>query len=123
MVESGVVEAVGRRIATLWPQLSERQRRLLLGVEARELGWGGVSAVARVAGVARSTASLAVAEVGRPVELSEGRSRRPGGGRNAAAVADPGLAAALDALVDPQTRGDPMSPVFCQLEVGHLSAN
>ena len=58
MVESDVVEAVGRRIATLWPQLSERQRRLLLGVEARELGWGGVSAVARVAGVARSTVSL-----------------------------------------------------------------
>ena len=110
-VESGVVEAVGRRIATLWPQLSERQRRLLLGVEARELGWGGVSAVARVAGVARSTVSLAVAEAGRPVELSEGRSRRPGGGRKAAAVADPGLAAALDALVDPQTRGDPMSPL------------
>ena len=58
-----MVEAVGRRIATLWPQLSERQRRLLLGVEARELGWGGVSAVARVAGVARSTVSLAVADV------------------------------------------------------------
>ena len=111
MVESDVVEAVGRRIATLWPQLSERQRRLLLGVEARELGWGGVSAVARVAGVARSTVSLAVAEVSRPVELAEGRSRRPGGGRKAAAVADPGLAAALDALVDPQTRGDPMSPL------------
>ena len=41
-----VVEGVQRRIATLWPLLNERQRRLLLGVEARELGWGGVSTVA-----------------------------------------------------------------------------
>jgi len=103
------VDAVERRIATLWPQLTERQRRLLLGVEARELGWGGVSAVARVAGVARSTVTLAVAELDRPPVLEEGRSRRPGAGRKAAVVADPGLAAALDALVDPATRGDPMS--------------
>ncbi len=103
------MDAVGRRIDVLWPQLTERQRRLLLGAEARELGWGGVSAVARVAGVARSTVTLAVAELDQPQILEERRSRRPGGGRKAAVVADPGLAAALDALVDPQTRGDPMS--------------
>ena len=104
-----MVDAAERRIATLWPQLTERQRRLLLGVEARELGWGGVSAVARAAGVARSTVTLAVAELDRPAVLEEGRSRRPGAGRKPAVVADPGLAAALDALVDPATRGDPMS--------------
>lgn len=110
-IDAAVVEAAGRRIATLWPQLNERQRRLLLGAEARELGWGGVSAVARVTGVARSTVTLAVAELDRPVELAEGRSRRPGAGRKSAVVADPGLVAALDTLVDPQTRGDPMSPL------------
>ena len=54
-IEASVVEAVGRRIASLWPVLGERQRRLLLGAEARELGHGGVVAVARVAGVAQST--------------------------------------------------------------------
>jgi DDE family transposase len=100
-----------RRIETLWPHLNERHRRLLLGAEARELGWGGVSAVARAAGVSRSTVTLAVAEIGRRSELAEGRSRRPGGGRKAAAVKDPGLVAALDALVDPATRGDPESPL------------
>ncbi len=108
-IEASVVEAVGRRITSLWPILGERQRRLLLGAEARELGHGGVAAVARLAGVAQSTVTRAVAELDAPSELAAGRSRRPGGGRKAATVADPGLAAALDVLVDPATRGDPMS--------------
>ncbi|MHB8190850.1 MAG: ISAzo13-like element transposase-related protein [Ferrimicrobium sp.] len=73
--------------------------------------WGGVSAVVRVAGVARSTVTTAVAELESSEMLEQGRSRRAGGGRKSATVADPGLAAALDALVDPATRGDPMSPL------------
>ena len=95
----------------MWPHLNELQRRALLGVEARELGWGGVSAVARAAGVSRSTVTIAVAELDRPPLAGEGRSRRPGAGRKPATVKDPGLAAALDALVDPVTRGDPESPL------------
>ena len=106
-----MVGAARRRISALWPHLSERQRRLLLGAEARELGWGGVSAVARAAGVSRTTVTLAVSDVGSPPELPEGRSRRAGGGRKGALEKDPGLAAALDALVDPVTRGDPESPL------------
>ena len=95
----------------MWPHLNEFQRRALLGVEARELGWGGVSAVARAAGVSRSTVTIAVAELDRSPLAGEGRSRRPGAGRKPATVKDPGLAAALDALVDPVTRGDPESPL------------
>lgn len=95
----------------MWPHLNELQRRTLLGVEARELGWGGVSALARVAGVARSTVTIAVAELETPPVVAEGRSRRPGGGRKSAAAKDPGLVSALDALVDPVTRGDPESPL------------
>ena len=110
-ITTEVLEAVGRRIEVLWPQLNERQRRALLGAEARELGWGGVAAVAKVAGVARSTVSLGVAELDHLEVLAPGRSRRAGGGRKSASVADAGLAAALDALVDPVTRGDPMSPL------------
>src|SRR5438034_86223 len=49
VVES-VLDAAQRRIDGLWPELNERQRRRLLGVEARELGWGGVSALARADG-------------------------------------------------------------------------
>ena len=110
-IEAATLEAVGRRIDSLWPQLNERQRRALLGAEARELGWGGVSAVARVAGVARSTVTTALAELDGPDLAEPGRVRRSGGGRKSATVADPGLAAALDALVDPTSRGDPMSPL------------
>jgi len=110
-VEAAVVGAVQRRIAALWPHLNERQRRLLLGAEARELGWGGVSAVAQVAGVSRTTVTLAVSDVESPPKLPEGRSRRAGGGRKSALHKDPALAAALDALVDPATRGDPESPL------------
>src|SRR5664280_2666060 len=98
-IASDVLVAVGRRIDTLWPQLTERQRRALLGAEARELGWGGVTAVAKVAGVARSTVSQGLAELDLPAELEPGRSRRAGGGRRSAVIADPGLAGALDALV------------------------
>jgi hypothetical protein len=110
-ITTEVLEAAGRRIEVLWPQLSERQRRVLLGAEARELGWGGVAAVAKVAGVARSTVSLGVAELDHPEVVAPGRSRRAGGGRKSADSADVGLAVALDALVDPVTRGDPMSPL------------
>lgn len=110
-ITTEVLEATGRRIEVLWPQLSERQRRALLGAEARELGWGGVAAVARVAGVSRSTVSLGLAELDRLDVLAPDRSRRAGGGRKSAAMADAGLAAALDALVDPVMRGDPMSPL------------
>ena len=106
-----LLEGAKRRITTFWPHLNELQRRTLLGVEARELGWGGVSAVARVAGVARSTVTIAVAELETPPVVAEGRSRRPGGGRKSAAAKDPGLVSALDALVDPVTRGDPESPL------------
>ena len=106
-----VVGGVKRRIETLWPHLNERQRRLLLGSEARELGRGGVVAVAGAAGVSRSTVTNAVAELDLGTKLPEGRSRRAGGGRKGAADKDPGLPAALDALVDPETRGDPESPL------------
>jgi hypothetical protein len=108
-IEADVLDAVGRRIEVLWPELTERGRRRLLAVEARELGWGGVAAVAQVAGVARSTVTAGMVELDSPSTLAPGRSRRPGGGRKSAAVADPELESALDALIDPVTRGDPMS--------------
>jgi len=51
----------------------------VVGAEARELGWGGVAAVAEVAGVARSTVSLGVAELDSPSPVEAGRSRRSAG--------------------------------------------
>ena len=93
------------------PHLTERGQRLLLGVEARELGYGGVSAVAVASGVARSTVERGRDEVEQPLELPVERSRRAGAGRKSAVSQDPGLVGALEALVDPATRGDPESPL------------
>jgi hypothetical protein len=101
---------VAERFATLAPHLNERQRRLLVGVEARLLGRGGPSLVARATGVSRQTVHSALKELAEPLPAT-GRVRRPGGGRRRLRDTDAGLMPALDALVDPDTRGDPMSPL------------
>ncbi len=98
------------KFAVVLPHLDERQRRLLLGAEARALGRGGIARVATAAGVSRPTVTRGVAEVNAG-GIADGRVRKPGGGRKSLTETDPGLLAALEALVDPVTRGDPMSPL------------
>jgi Rhodopirellula transposase DDE domain len=100
------------RFEVLLPHLNERQQRLALAVEARLLGHGGVRAVAQVAGVSETTVRKGVVELeAGEVPLPPGRARRPGGGRTSAARQDPALVPALLALVEPDERGDPMSPL------------
>ena len=103
-------ENLAAKFGTIFPHLDERQRRLLMGAEARALGHGGIRLVARAAGVREATVSLGVDEVDSGAGPL-GRARRPGGGRKRAAVLDPGLRPALLALVEPEERGDPMSPL------------
>src|SRR5258706_2340615 len=103
-----VAESAARRYVVLRPYLDERQRRLLLGVEAAQLGRGGIKAVAEATGVHPDTIARGVREVEGVAEPSV-RVRVPGGGRKKLAETDPQLAVALKALVDPETRGDPMS--------------
>jgi hypothetical protein len=105
---SVVQDAVARKTASLWPHLDERQRRLVLGAEAREIGRGGVKLVAAAAGVSPDTVAKGLREL-ESGAAPTGRVRRPGGGRKPLTATDPGLLAALEALVDPATRGDPMS--------------
>jgi hypothetical protein len=96
------------KFEVLLPHLDERQRRLALGAEARLLGHGGIGLVAKAAGVSRKTVAAGVSELDSgPAPL--GRARRAGGGRKKATVTDPALLEALDALVDPESRGDPMT--------------
>ena len=100
------------KFEVLLPHLNERQRRLLLAAEARLLGHGGVRVVARLTGVSETTVRKGVFELeagGDP--LPGGRVRRPGGGRKGAGHLDPGLVPALLALVEPDERGDPESPL------------
>jgi Rhodopirellula transposase DDE domain len=101
---------VARKWELLSPFLDERQRRLWMGAEAREGGHGGVNLVARATAVARSTVTRGLQELDEG-EAAAGRARRPGGGRKRVSVTDPGLVAALRALVDPDARGDPESPL------------
>ena len=97
------------KFEVILPHLDERQRRLLLAAEARSLGYGGVSLVAQAAGVSRVTVTTGVEELEAGADPMPGRARRPGGGRMPLTEADPALLDALDALVEPETRGDPMT--------------
>ncbi|MDQ0808418.1 hypothetical protein QFZ63_000132 [Streptomyces sp. B3I7] len=98
------------KFTMLFRHLDERQRRLLMAAEARVLGHGGVRAVARAASVSETTVRKGVFEL-ETGEEPLGRVRRPGGGRKKVADLDPGLRPALLALVEPDERGDPMSPL------------
>jgi hypothetical protein len=103
-------DALAEKLAVVRPFLDERQWRLLLGAEARALGHGGIAVVTRASGAARSTVSIGVAEVRAGVQ-PDGRVRAAGGGRPAVEEEQPGIEDALDGLVAPETRGDPMAPL------------
>jgi hypothetical protein len=92
------------------PHLTEKQRRLLAGAAARALGRGGGARMARVSGLSRPTVYAGVRELDDPPD-PRGRIRRPGGGPKRLTERDPGLLQTLDELVDPDTRGDPESPL------------
>jgi transposase len=107
-----VLAQLALKFEVLLPHLNERQRRLLLAAEARLLGHGGVRAVAQAAGVSESTVRKGVFELEEGQDpFPDGRARREGGGRKGAEVLDPGLVPALLALVEPDERGDPESPL------------
>lgn len=95
--------------------MDERMRRQWAAAEARSYGWGGVRAVSRATGLSPNTIAKGLSELrareAEPSPPPTSRLRKPGGGRKRATDADPGLAAALERLVDPVTLGDPQSPL------------
>jgi len=96
-------------------RLDEATLRLWAATEARSLGHGGVSTVAKATGMSRTTiyAGLAELKVALPVAQQEtpARIRAAGGGRKKLTAKDANLLRDLDALVEPTSRGDPMSPL------------
>jgi hypothetical protein len=106
----GIEATLAAKFEVIFPHLDERQRRLLMGAEARVLGHGGIRKVARAAGVREATVALGVTELDSGEEPL-GRVRRVGGGRKRLVETDPGLRPALLALVEPDERGDPTSPL------------
>ena len=106
--------AIKLRYVAVDPVLDERARRRFAAAEALAAGRGGVTAVARVTGMARSTIDRGLAELrGETVTVAApDRIRRKGGGRKPLAVMDPTLLSDLKYLVEPTTRGDPMAPLL-----------
>jgi transposase len=93
---------------TVLPHVNERQRRVIVGATASLLGRGGKTTVAEAAGMSRNTVIRATSEVEEGVAVSV-RQRVLGGGDKPAIDKQPGLLEALDELVHPSTRGNPMS--------------
>jgi hypothetical protein len=97
-----------RRYKTLFKHLDERQRRLIAAADVEQLGWGGISMVARTSGLSRPTLYKGLQEL---KEAPLGRTRKEGGGRKYIEETTPAILTRLEDLVAPATRGDPMSPL------------
>lgn len=101
------------RFLALMPHLNERQLRLAAALEARSLGYGGVSTVAQVTGLARGTIHRALEELKNPqVQSAVDHVRTVGGGRKKLTLQQPRMLKRLQVLVEASTRGDPMSPLL-----------
>jgi hypothetical protein len=107
--------AIDEKYSVLRDLLDERMRRLWAAAEARSLPYGGISVVASVTGLSRTTILAGIKELrDKPsVRLlkKDSRVRRPGGGRKSLKDLDPTLEKDLELLVEPLTRGDPESPL------------
>jgi DNA-binding phage protein len=99
------------KLQLVLPYLNERQQRLVLAAEARSLGHGGITRVARASGVSRPTIHRGLQELEAQVPQLKTRIRQPGGGRKGIEFVNPGILSALNRLVDPNTRADPESPL------------
>ena len=106
------VAAIKLRYAALSPVLDERGRRRFAAAEALAAGWGGIAAVSEATGIARSTIGYGLRELrGVAPDSALGGVRRKGAGRKPLTQTDPTLLSDVERLVDPDTRGDPMSPL------------
>jgi len=119
----GSASGIRRRYRELSPVLDERGRRRFAATEARAYGYGGVSVVSRITGMARSTIARGVEEIIEDKEpLETGRIRQPGGGRKTKRSEDSTLLPDLERLVEPATRGDPMRVLrWTSKSLRHLS--
>ena len=99
------------RFLALNDHLDERSRRMFAASEARAIGFGGIRAVHRATGIARSTIGRGLKDLDNP-DLLVGTVRRIGAGRPAISHSCPTLLEDLCLLVEPATMGDPMRPLI-----------
>src|SRR6185436_18687494 len=111
MQDATLIEAIEGKYIELLDDLDERGRRRWAAVEARALGRGGITAVALATGLSDRTIRTGLHELDDPAALPAHRQRRVGGGRKSYAIRQPTLRKALDGLIEPVTRGSPVSPL------------
>jgi len=115
MQHEGTLRQIESKYRSLTGLMDERVRRHWAASEAKAYGWGGVSAVSNATGMSRKTIRKGLSELGireqEPDAPVAQRVRSPGGGRKRLTETDPQLFKSLEWLVDPTTRGDPMSPL------------
>jgi len=111
MPDENVVAWIRSKFILLGNDLDERGRRRWAATEALSLGRGGIAAVAEATGLSDRTIRNGLQELNRGEARDSGRQRRPGAGRKSRGDEQPTLLAALAALVEPTSRGDPISPL------------
>jgi transposase len=111
MPDASIVEWIREKYVALVGELDERARRWWAATEAVSLGRGGIAAVAQATGISDRTIRNGIRELREPRSLPPDRQRRPGAGRSTREAEQPGLMGALEGLVEPAARGDPMSPL------------
>lgn len=123
MPEAQVIARIRKKFKAVAQHLHERGRRQWTAVEARALGWGGITAVSLATGMSDRTVRDGIHDLDQPPSLPPDRQRRPGAGRKSREVEQPGLLRALESLVEPGTRGDPRSPLrWCSRSTRSLAA-
>lgn len=115
MIPSNIVNAIRNKYEALKSELDEKARRLWAAAEANSIGHGGIRAVSKATGLAVSTIRIGQSEIQRSPknrkEQEARRIRRKGAGRKLIIEQDSELLEVLDLLVEPTSRGDPMSPL------------
>src|SRR5712691_5775992 len=115
MQDDDAIKMIQAKYSALQAQLDERTRRLWAAAEADALGHGGTRTVSKATGMSETTIrlgrrELAAYQQSTPPEAQR-RIRHPGGGRKRLTTQDASVLQALDALVEPTSRGDPVSPL------------
>jgi Rhodopirellula transposase DDE domain len=111
MQDARIAEWIRTKFLAIVADLDERGRRRWAAAEARSLGWGGISAVAHATGISDRTIRNGLRELDDPNALPPDRQRMQGAGRRSREKTQPGLIKALESLIEPVVRGDPMCPL------------
>jgi len=107
---TNILQGLKEKWKIMYPLLNERSRRVWAGMEAERIGWGGLTLLEKATGLTRKTILKGIKETKQVIETDKG-IRKQGGGRKKKKEKFPDLVKELDKLLEPHTKGDPMSPL------------